>query len=208
MNASDTPLQFHPPLPPEDRARAGYYALLSRLFYAGPDAGLLQLIANAEGMVDGDAPSGLSEAWTRLALAARAMDAEAAQLEFDEVFVGVGKAPITPYVSFYLAETAREKILVRLKEELASVGLARAGNAAEPEDHIAAVFEVMRHLIELGSDDAALQQQKRFFSLYLASSYAEFCAAISRSAQTNFYKPVGEFARAFLHIESESVKVF
>jgi hypothetical protein len=48
MSATVTPLAFQPPEIPEDQARAGYYALLARLYYAGPEAGLLATIAGAE----------------------------------------------------------------------------------------------------------------------------------------------------------------
>lgn len=201
------PLQFHPPTAEEDRARAGYYALLARLLYAGPDAALLEAVAGAHEIVT-DAPgSRLAGAWKALSAAAHAMDAEAARLEYDQVFVGTGKADVTPYASYYLSETGREKILVRLRQELAEMGLARAENAREPEDHFAALFEVMRHLIS-GSDDAAMQKQKRFFIHFLAPSYSAFCSAISGSSKTNFYRYVGDFARVFLDIESESLKVF
>jgi len=206
--ASAAPLQFHPPTAEEDRARAGYYALLARLFYAGPDAALLAVIADARDVAAAaEGHSALADAWTRLSTAARAMDAEAAQLEYDEVFAGTGKADVTPYASYYLSETGREKTRVRMKQELAAMGLARAESAREPEDHFAGIFEVMRHLIS-GSDDAALQKQKRFFIHFIAPSYSAFCAAISTSAKTNFYRYVGDFARVFLDIESESLKVF
>jgi TorA maturation chaperone TorD len=201
------PLQFHPPTAEEDRARAGYYALLARLLYAGPDAALLEAIAGTGEIVNDEPASRLALAWRSLAAAAHAMDAEAARLEYDQVFVGTGKADVTPYASYYLSETGREKVLVRLKQELADMGLARAENAREPEDHFAAIFEVMRHLIS-GSDDAALQKQKRFFVHFLAPSYSAFCSAISSSSKTNFYRYVGDFARVFLDVESESVKVF
>src|SRR5438105_3530469 len=205
--AAAAPLQFHPSTAEEDRARAGYYALLARLFYAGPDAALLEAIAAADGAAAGEGRSALAGVWNQLSTAARAMDAEAAQLEYDEVFAGTGKADVTPYASYYLSETGREKILVRLKQELADMGLARSQGAREPEDHFAGIFEVMRHLIS-GSDDAALQKQKRFFVHFIAPSYSAFCSAISGSAKTNFYRYVGDFARVFLDIETESLKVF
>jgi TorA maturation chaperone TorD len=200
------PLQFHPPTAEEDRARAGYYALLARLFYSGPDAGLLKAIAGADEIAQNNAAD-LARAWNALAVAARAMDAEAAGAEHDQVFIGVGKAEVTPYASYYLAETGREKVVVRLKQQLSDFGLARAGSAREPEDHFAGLFEVMRHLIS-DSSDAALQDQKRFFQQFVGPSYPGFCAAISKSPKTNFYRHVAEFARHFLDIESESLKVF
>ena len=190
----------------EDRARAGYYALLARLYYSGPDAALLGTIAGADEIAH-DPGSGLAGAWNALVAAAAAMDAEAARLEHDEVFVGVGKAEVTPYASYYLSETGREKILVRLRQQLAEMGLARAGSAREPEDHFAGLFEVMRHLIS-DPDDAALQKQKRFFAQFIAPAYAPFCIAISECPNANFYKHVARFSRQFLDIESECIKVF
>jgi TorA maturation chaperone TorD len=206
MSASVTPLNFQPPEVPEDQARAGYYALLGRLFYAGPDAQLLEAIAGSDEIVAGGGP--LAGPWNALADAARVMDPEAARLEYDEVFVGTGKAEVTPYAAFYLAETGREKILVRLRQDLASLGLGKTGAAQEPEDHMAGLFEVMRLLISQGSGDAALQKQRDFFSRYIERSYPPFCGAISRSQKANFYKPVGRFAEAFLIVETEGLKVF
>jgi TorA maturation chaperone TorD len=107
-----------------------------------------------------------------------------------------------------LSETGREKILVRLKDELAALGLGRTAGVREPEDHFAALFEVMRHLISLGSDDAAVQKQKRFFVQFIGPSYSAFCAATSASSKINFYRYVAAFSRAFLDVETESLKVF
>jgi TorA maturation chaperone TorD len=208
VSATVTPLKFSPPEAPEDQARAGYYALLARLFYAGPDAGLLSAIADADEIVSGGEQSALAGAWNALATAARATDAEAAQLEYDGLFVGTGKAEVTPYASFYLVETGREKILVRLRDELARLGLARAERALEPEDHVAGLFDAMRYLISLGSDDAALQKQRAFFDRYIGGAYKAFCAAICASEKSNFYKHVAHFAETFLVVESEALKVF
>jgi TorA maturation chaperone TorD len=206
VSANVTPLNLDSPLAAEDQARAGYYALLARLYYAGPDAALLAAIAGAD-EIAGEDPSTLACAWRALAAAARAMDAGAAALEYDEVFVGTGKAEVTPYATFYLAETGQEKILVLLKDEIAAMGLAKADSAREPEDHIAGLFEVMRHLIMQGSDDAALQQ-KVFFGRYIEPFFARFCDATSASDKTNFYKVAGNFTRTFLEVETESLKVF
>jgi TorA maturation chaperone TorD len=207
MSATVTPLKFSPPEIPEDRARAGYYALLARLFYAGPDAGLLGAIANADEINSGE-QSALAGAWNALASAARAADAEAVRLEYEQLFVGTGKAEVTPYASFYLVATGREKILVRLRGELASMGLKRAERALEPEDHVAGLFDIMRYLISMGSEDAALQQQQGFFDRYIAGAYPTFCSAISKSEKSNFYKHVAHFAEAFLVVEGEALKVF
>jgi TorA maturation chaperone TorD len=136
------------------------------------------------------------------------MDLEAAALEYDELFVGTGKAEVTPYASHYIAETGREKILVRLRDELAEMGLSRTQTSREPEDHFAGLFDVMRYLILLGSEDAALQKQRVFFERYIEPSYRSFCSAITEADRSNFYGHVARFALAFLVVESEALKVF
>jgi len=208
VSATVTPLEFQPPQVPEDEARAGYYALLARLFYSGPDAALLATIGGADEVAGGAGQSALADAWNRLAAAARVMEADAARLEYDELFVGTGKADVTPYASYYLAETGREKILARLRGGLLGLGLARSEAAHEPEDHMAGLFDVMRHLISLGSEDTALQRQQGFFDRYIARSYPGFCGAIRKSEKANFYKHVAHFAETFLVVESEALKVF
>ena len=187
----------------EDRARADFYALISRLFYAGPDAGLLAAIAGADGISGEGENVNLALAWRALIAAAAVADAEAAKEEYDKVFVGTGKAEVTPYVTKYLSEPTKENLLVRLRAELAELGLARASGVAEYEDHFAGLCEVMRHLIFF-TPDVAVQKQKSFFLRYLAPCYAIVCDAVTASPNTNFYKCVALFTKAFLDVESES----
>lgn len=205
MSSPAAPLKFHAPVAEEELARAGYYALLARLFYSGPDAALLASMAGAD-KLGGEGQSELAQAWQALAAAAGAAEADAAALEYDEVFVGTGKAEVTPYATHYLAETGREKMLVRLKSDLAAMGLAKAGGAPEPEDHIASLCEVMRHLISQGQSDAA--SQKIFFERYLAPSYPRFCNAVTACKKAHFYKHVSKFALAFFVVETEVLKMF
>jgi len=193
----------------EDRARADFYALISRLFHAGPDARLLAAIAAA-----GKAPGAggaetrpLLAAWYALAAAAASADPEAAREEYDQVFVGTGKAELTPYASHYLAESMQERVLVRLREELAQMGLERNRGAAEYEDHLSGLCEVMRHLIFFGSDNVAVQKQKSFFLGYLAPWYADFCAAVMASPNTGFYRCVAGLTKAFLDVEKDSFEL-
>lgn len=191
----------------EDRARADLYALFARLFHSGPDERLLHAFVIAP------EPEGEGEfhrAWAALAQAAAATDPQLATLEYDTVFVGTGKAEVTPYASWYLVETGRERVRVRLKDELATLGLERA--SAEPEDHVATLLEVMRHLILTSgrtrdSEDAALRQQADFFDRYLARSYPGFVEAIENCSQARFYKAVSRCAKAFLDVETAALKM-
>ena len=188
----------------EDRARAGFYALIARLFHAGPDAQLLAAIAAADDIAGEDEIAPLAAAWRALRVAAAAMDAEAAREEYDKVFVGTGKAEITPYASHYLAESMQERVLVRLREELAEMGLAKNRSAAEYEDHFSGLCEVMRYLIAAGSGDVAVQKQKLFLLEYVVPWYAGFCAAVMASPNTDFYKKVAAFTKAFLDVEADA----
>ena len=206
MNGQANLLASAQPVFEEDQARADFYALIARLFYAGPDAALLAAIAGADDIAGADETAPLAAAWRALGAAAAAMDAESAQEEYDSVFVGTGKAEITPYVTQCLAESMKENVLVQLRAELAAMGLARERGVAVYEDHFSGLCEVMRHLIFLGSD-VAVQKQKSFFLRYLVPCYAIVCDAVTASPNTNFYKYVARFTKAFLDVETESIEI-
>src|SRR4051812_15539838 len=92
-------LQFTPTLPPEEAARANFYALLARLFYAPPDQPLLDLLAGAGEMAADD--TAVSQAWDALVRAASVVQADEVKEEYDNAFVGTGKAPISLYTCAY-----------------------------------------------------------------------------------------------------------
>lgn len=207
MSAQSAPAGTPGVLAPEDRARADLYALISRLFFAAPDAGLLAAIAGADEIAVEAENISLAQCWKSLTLAAAEADADAVQAEYDSVFVGTGKAEITPYASHYLADSMKESVLARLRTDLAAMGLERASGTAEFEDHFAALCEVMRYLIQIGSDNAALHEQKTFFMRYLVPCFVKFCEIVVASPATGFYKPVARFTRAFLEVEKESFEM-
>jgi TorA maturation chaperone TorD len=200
-------LAYSQPRLQEEEGRANFYALLARLFYAGPDAALLAAISRADELVAEGSRVALADAWNALAAASVAVDAESAQLEYDAVFVGTGKAPVTPYASFYLVETGREKLLAGLREALDAMGLARAEGAHEPEDHIAGLCDVMRLLIAAGADEEALAEQRMFFNRYLRGSYPALCDAVEACDAADYYRSVARFARAFMDVEVESFEM-
>jgi TorA maturation chaperone TorD len=192
-------------LAPEDAARADFYALLARLWHSGPDAELLAAIAAADAIVaEGDQTS-LAEAWRQLQAAAGATDPETARTEHEALFVGTGRATVTPYATHYLTETARERVLVAVRDELMALGLERDQATHEPEDHFAALLEVMRHLVAAGSSDAALQRQKNFFTRYMHRAYNPLTDEVMASTKTSFYGYVARFTKAFCDTEAASL---
>jgi len=192
-------------LAPEDAARANFYALLARLWHSGPDAALLKAIAGADEIVAEGEQAGLAEAWRELKAAAAATDAETARAEHETLLIGTGKAAVTPYVSHYLVETGRERVLVALRDDLSELGLARDQASHDPEDHFAALCEVMRHLVVAGSSDAALQRQKKFFTRYMHQAYNPLTDQVTASTKTSFYRYVARFTKAFCDTEAASL---
>jgi TorA maturation chaperone TorD len=197
------PLSFHPPLPPEEVARANFYGLLARLYYAPPDAALLEAIAGAED-IEGE-EVGIAEAWSELARAAATADPEALREEYDGAFVGTGKAPITLYAAAYSIKYSNEAPLAELRADLAALGLGRREQVGEPEDHLAALFEVMRLLI--AEQKAALQTQQRFFLRWIWPAVHPLCAAIDQSEATVFYKRVARFMKSYLELEHSAFEM-
>ena len=203
MNAAAAPREFEE-LAPEDSARADLYALLAHLFHAAPDADLLAVLANADD-ISAEAPqSAVGEAWRHLQSAAAAMHREALAQEFQDLFVGVGSGEVMAYASWHLTGFLMEEPLARLRDDLARLGLSRLQSATEPEDHIAALAEVMRRLVRGGDGvpAAAFEIQKAFFTRHLRPWYARFTEQLAKAPSANFYRAAGELTRTFLDTEA------
>jgi TorA maturation chaperone TorD len=186
-------------LAPEDEGRLQLYALLARLFAAGPDEGLLRELTQSAGSIEGDGE--LARAWDELATAAAETSSRDAILEFDATFIGVGKAPVSTYVSHYHPGARKEAVLVELRETLSNLGLARTAASAEPEDNLTAVMEVMRHLVAAGSDEPSLQRQREFFSRFLQPAYRPFCDAVHKAGLSDYYKAAIRLLEVFMESE-------
>jgi len=208
MSVAAARVEIHRPLPPEEAARGDFYALLARLAYAAPDRSLLEALARAAPIPptgDGE----LSRAWETLILASSAMDEEAAAEEYEALFVGMGKSPVSVYAGHYIGAPAADHPRVRLQADLAGFGLGIRPDSTEPEDHFAALFEVMRVLVAGGPGraPAAIADQKRFFEAFLAVGAHGFFAAMARAEKANYYRRVAALGLAFLAIESESFEL-
>jgi TorA maturation chaperone TorD len=177
----------------EEQARANFYGLFARLFYAPPDAALLKAVAGET--LEGE----LAGPWADLARAAASADPEAVREEYETAFIGTGKAPVTLYTTAYSIRFANEAPLAELRGELARLGLARRAEAREPEDHIAALCDTMRHLVAEQKRD--LEEQRRFFNRWIDPTFGPLCDAIERSDKTTLYKWVARFAGRFCTLE-------
>lgn len=188
----------------EDDARAQWYALISRLFHSPPDAALLHGLAAAPDGADegGDGP--FLDAWRGLRSACADAQADAVRSEFDDLFVGVGKAAVTPYTSAYAVPQGSDRHLLALRGRLREWGLGRRESVFETEDHVCAVCDTMRWLIEQGRP---LEEQREFFMTYLDPALPALCDALRTNAAADFYRSVGALARAFQLVEREAFEL-
>ena len=187
----------------EETARAELYGLLAQLYYARPTPDTLAALRVA--VTEAPAAGGfLQEPWQQLVGAARAQDDEAIAAEFDRLFGGVGKPEVFLYGSHYLSGFLNEKPLVRLRSDLAALGLARGEAMPETEDHVAYLCEVMRYLI--AGDDVAvcnLTAQRHFFATHLLPWILQLCDALQAQPAAHFYAALAQFTRAFVAVEAQ-----
>jgi len=204
-----------PAVPPEDQARADFYALLARLYAQGPDAALLAAIAAAPRMpppiavedVDDSAVVDLPAAWSALGEASAITDAEAATREYDDLFIGVGKSEVNLHGSHWLTGFMMEKPLADVRATLAAFGLGRRGGVTLVEDHLSALCETMRILIA-GDEDRApvpVTQQREFFERHIEPWAFKCCSAIFNCPVANYYRQVAQFTDCYLALERDSL---
>lgn len=205
--AATAPVHVHRPLAAEDSARANFYALLARLFAGGPDDALVGNLATAEPLPEA-ADAALSQAWQSLVDASNEADAEDACEEYDRLFVGVGKAPVSIYAGFHGGAPAVDHPRVRMQADLAALGLERTA-PQEPEDHFALIFEAMRVLVAggAGREPAPVAEQKRFFERHVKPGAARFFAAVGAAQQAGYYRRVAAVGAAFIALEDESFRL-
>ncbi|MES2247832.1 MAG: molecular chaperone TorD family protein [Pseudomonadota bacterium] len=188
----------------EEVARAELYGLLARLWYAAPDAELLEAfqVAPTEAPAAG---AFLEEPWRQLVGIARDTSAAAAHEEYDALFGGIGKPEVFLFGSHYLSGFLNDKPLVQLRHDLDKLGLARTEATYETEDHIACLFEVMRYLIA-GEDVAVanLTQQQAMFSKHIQPWLPALCDAVLQHPQARFYAALAAFTRAFGDVEAQA----
>lgn len=187
----------------EDDLRAQYYRLLSRLLVRPPNAELLQLVAQIEGA---DTP--LGEAVDDMARAAADASPDDVDDEYHELFIGLGRGELVPFGSYYQAGFLMEKPLAKLRQDMAVIGVERAPDVSDPEDHIASLCEIMAGLIDgtFGAGDS-LAEQGRFFDRHIAPWGWRFFGDLESAESAKFFKPVGAMGREFLAIESAAFEM-
>lgn len=183
----------------EQQYRASAYALFAALLRTSPDQNMLDRVAGLtqETQREGD---NLLITMSALGLSARILTPTAIEDEYQDLFIGLGKGEVVPYGSWYLTGFLMEKPLSDLRDDLDRLGYERSEETSEPEDHAAALFEVISLMI---SDGASISAQKNFFQSHMANWLGRFFSDLTEAKSAIFYKAVGRFGLAFIAFENE-----
>ena len=184
----------------EDALRARFYGLLAHLLASPPGRETLDSL----GRLEGDETE-MGRALAGLAAVAATVSRDDAEAEFNALFIGLSEGELIPYGSYYLTGFLYEKPLADLRWDLNALGISRADDVAEPEDHIAAVCEVMHGLIigDLGGA-ADIGTQRKFFDTHVHSWAPRFFEDLETAGQAVLYRPIGTVGRVFMAIEREA----
>jgi len=193
------PLTF---VAPEELARANLYGLIARLFYAPPDEQLISELLRAP-PIEGEAA--LASAWREMVESCRNVFPVTLEHEHTELFVGTGKAEVTPYLSHYVVKYSTDNPLVELRQQLAAWGIGRREEVPEYEDHVSGICESMRFAIAV--QQRSPEEQRAFFERFVYAGAIAFCDAVSASPNARFYRSVAQFARAFFEIEKTAFEM-
>ncbi len=185
----------------DEPLRVDAWSILGKVLAAPPDERVLELLSSA----DGAAMSGdnlLGAAWDMLAKAAVKASPAELEDEYQGLFIGVGRGELMPYGSWYLTGFLMEQPLARLRGELSGLGFARRDGVTEPEDHAAALCDVMA-MICVGDDAAPLEVQAGFFSRHIAPWMGRFFRDMQQAPSARFYRAVGQLGEQFIALEGK-----
>jgi len=182
----------------ENQYRAGAYSMLAALLRQSPRQDVLNVVT---GLADGvEEKDDFAVAMSMLGLAARAATPAELDDEYHALFIGLGRGELVPYGSWYLTGFLMEKPLGVLRDDLASMGFARNDSTCEPEDHVAALCEVMAMLIDEGRSPG---EQTLFFNAHMSSWLGRFFTDLSEAKSAVFYRAVARFGKAYFDFEKQ-----
>lgn len=184
---------------PEEQYRAGAYGMLAALLRRAPDEALLEQVAQFARIH----PAGneLQMAISGLGLAASTISVASLDDEYHALFIGMARGELVPYGSWYQTGFLNERPLSLLRDDLATLGFERDQNVHEPEDHVAALCEVLAMLIMQG---CLVERQAGFFQRHMETWLPRFFAELSEAGNAVFYRSVGRFGKAFMALEIRS----
>jgi TorA maturation chaperone TorD len=191
------------PPEPEDRLRADTYRVLGRLLAAPPDAATLGLFAHSP---VSNEDSLLAVAWRMLAMSAGRATAEEVADEYQTLFIGLGRGELVPFGSWYLTGFLMEQPLARLRADMQKLGFEREAGVAEPEDHAAALCEMMALLAEEGGP-GSLSAQAAFFETHIGPWMTRLFRDMQEASSARFYRAVGQLGEQFINTDQRYLEM-
>ncbi|USD48529.1 molecular chaperone TorD family protein [Vibrio sp. SCSIO 43153] len=177
----------------EQTLRTEIYLALSALFRSAPSEEMIEFLTSLE--VE-PSESAMQKAWIALQQAAKDSNREALEDEYQDLFIGIGRGEVMPFGSWHMTGAMMEKPLAEIRHDLELLGFERDENVKEPEDHIAALCEVMSMLT---GEEEDLQQA--VFNKHIAPWFNSFTQQLENAESANFYKPAAQLCEAFLTLE-------
>lgn len=187
----------------EDIARANLYALLAKYLSQPPDQSDLMQAS----LLEGD-KSALGAAIKVFGEKCAASSEGDISREYHELFVGLVRGELLPYASYYLTGFLHEKPLAKLRKSLSALGIERNPQTKEPEDHIAALLDVMAGLI-LGEFDnsPSIKTQQDFFEAHIGPWAGHFFTDLEEQKTSELYAGLGTIGRLFMEIEETAFQM-
>jgi len=188
----------------EDQLRANVYALLAHLLASPPGEDSLRLLQDIDSQGDRQ-DTMLGAAWEMLRQAAQRAAVSDVREEYHDLFIGMGRGELVPYGSWYLTGFLMEQPLAQLRGDLMRLGFERQEGVSEPEDHAAALCDVMA-MIAAGESAAPPQTQAEFYHRHVDPWMPRFFRDMQQASSARFYRAVGQLGEQFLQVESEQLR--
>ncbi|MDH3399961.1 MAG: molecular chaperone TorD family protein [Chromatiales bacterium] len=185
---------------PEDVLRANTYSLLAHLLAAPPVENSLSLLSRIDAQ-ESESGDLLGAAWQMLRQAAERSDTAELDDEYHDLFTGMGRGELMPFGSWYMTGFLMEQPLAKLRGDLRELGFERQEGVTEPEDHAAALCEVMSMITT-----ADLAAQGQFFQRHIATWMPRFFRDMQEASSARFYRAVGQLGEQFMEVEKEYLR--
>ena len=202
-SAADMLTEQSPPVSLEASLRATFYGLFSDVLSAAPQT---ELLAKCAALTGDDSP--LGQAVTTFAhVCARSQPCVVAR-EYKDLFIGPGRGELVPYGSHYLTGSLHGKPLARLRRDMERLGLEQEPGVSDPEDHIAALCEMMAGFIDgTYGEPMPLSEQKTFYDRHLGSWAGRFFNDLQTAKSSVLYGALGAVGLAFFALEEQSLRL-
>jgi len=139
-------------------------------------------------------------------------------VEYAGLFLGVWRVPAHPSESAYF--TDGQLIMQQPRDEVLKLyrmmGVDKAGQFKEPEDHIALELQFMTHLCEktnaaLKDGDfpearKCLEVQRDFLNEHLGKWVPKLSADILKSARREFYKAIAKITEGYIEMDKKLIE--